>query len=126
MELQNVFDAVFEFGFGYHTRYLVNDFSVLEKDKRWYGLYAKFAWCHRIVINIAFGEFNLASVRAGKVFDDGTNSFAGAAPRRPKVHNGGFVGLNDLLIKAAVIYILDPLCHIKSSFLGGLKTVSTK
>lgn len=117
--LDNGFQGIFQFGFGHHARDLINHFAIFKKDKGRYGFDAEFSRRDGVVINIAFGEFDLITVGFRQLFDDRADGFAWTAPWCPKVHNRWFVGLNNFSLEAAIVNIHYSLCH-NFSFLSSV------
>ena len=78
--------------------------AAAEEDQRWDPLHAQTGWRFQVIIRIDLSKDNPALKLIGKLFDDGFNHLARAAPRCPKVNDYGKIRFRYVLCEAFVSY----------------------
>ncbi len=78
---------------------LIFHFAVLEEQKEGNRAYVVFHREVACVVDIDLADFGLIADFAGKLIDDGSDHFAGAAPFGPEIDENGHGGIDDFGIE---------------------------
>jgi hypothetical protein len=94
LQLQDLFDGLFQFFLGNHAGDLIGNLTVFEKNQGGDGLNAIFAGAQGVFIHIDLGERHLIPIGFFQCLNGRCNGFAGTTPGRPEIDMIGFSDFN--------------------------------
>lgn len=89
------------------------DIAIFEQHQCRYATDTKFRWCAGILIDIEFGDLELAGVFLGDFIENGRNHFARPAPFCPVIQEHGLVGFQYFLLKSFISHMGYVVVHTR-------------